>query len=107
MIRNLSMRSKVILAVGVLGICLIAVGNLQAAQTQATELAASSLPGSTITLLPDGTSLVLGGMDSDGHVQGTATSRNPATASASVLPASLIYARAGHTSTVLPNGTVL
>src|SRR5260370_3629670 len=108
MIRNMSTKSKVVLAVGMLGnFLLIAAGSLQAAQPQATELAAASLPGRTLTLLPDGTSLVLGGIDSDGHVRATAMVQNPATASASVVPASVIHARAGHTGTVLANGTVL
>jgi RHS repeat-associated protein len=103
----MSIRSKVVLAVVVLGIGLIAGNRLQAAQNPDIGPASMALSSSTVTPLPDGTVLVLGGMNGDGHVQATAMVRNPATASASSLPTSLIYARAGHTATVLPDGTVL
>jgi RHS repeat-associated protein len=60
---------------------------------------AASLPGQSATVLPDGTSFILGG---------TLVSNSVASArvGSTVLSSSLVHARAWHTSTVLPDGTV-
>src|SRR6266849_9042484 len=109
MIRNMSIRSKIVLTIGMLCISLIAAGNLQAAQNPDIGLTATpaALSGNTVTALPDGALLVLGGMDNSGRVQATAKLQDLTTASASVLPAALNHPRTWHTATVLPDGTVL
>lgn len=107
MANNLKMNAKVVFGIGMLGICLIAAATVQAAQNPDVGAMAAAPSGSTSTVLPDGTVLVLGGMDSNGHVQAQARVQNPVTSSDSVMPASLINHRAWHTATVLPDGTVL
>src|SRR5579863_7398397 len=67
----------------------------------------SELAGSSVTLLPDGRLLVVGGQDGNGQLQGTLSTRQPLTGTVTVLGASLRFPRAAHTATVLPDGTVL
>src|SRR5882724_3289620 len=64
------------------------------------------LPGQTVTLLPNGNWLVLGGEGKKGPI-GTAALINPNTGAITPLNAALSTPRAWHTATVLPDGTVL
>jgi RHS repeat-associated protein len=111
--RNLDMRSlemkaiRTAFSVAILVGCLMGGANLHAAQDTEAGHIAAALPGSTVTKLPDGTVLILGGMDNDNKVQATVTVRVAGTNSVTVLAAHMAVGRAGHTSTVLPNGTVL
>src|SRR5579871_2166266 len=66
----------------------------------------SVLPGQTVTLLPNGNWLILGGEGKKGPV-GTAALANPKTGTVTPLSSALNIARAWHTATVLPDGTVL
>jgi len=63
------------------------------------------LTGQTATLLSDGSWLLVGGQNPDGHVAGTIALRNQQ--GTERLSLELQFARVGHTATVLPNGTVL
>lgn len=58
------------------------------------------------TLLPDGTVLVAGGIDSTGFFVGTAELYDPSTGQWTATGA-MLEIRAGHTATLLPDGTVL
>ena len=60
---------------------------------------AAALPGQSITMLPDGSTLVLGGLTAAG-------SAGRALLNGQVLSKGLQHARAYHTATVLPDGTV-
>jgi RHS repeat-associated protein len=62
--------------------------------------------GQSKTLLPDGHWLILGGEGSQGMVD-TAAIQDAATGAITTLSSHLLHARAWHTATVLPNGTVL
>ncbi|MGH9425425.1 MAG: kelch repeat-containing protein, partial [Terriglobia bacterium] len=62
--------------------------------------------GQTITLLPDGRTLLIGGQRGDGP-QSTVAIRDPRTAETLPLQNRLQYARAWHTATLQPDGTVL
>jgi RHS repeat-associated protein len=66
---------------------------------------AARLPGQTATLLPDGSTLLLGGRGTAGALSAAAV--EPAGGTETPLPSGLGHARYGHTATVLPNGTVL
>ena len=106
--RSLEMRTITIaFSVAILIGCLIGGASLYAAQDTEAGHISDALPGSTATSLPDGSLLILGGMDNNRNVQTSATVRVPGTTSVTVLPAHMAVARAGHTATVLPNGTVL
>jgi RHS repeat-associated protein len=61
--------------------------------------------GATITLLPSGARLVLGGLDQSGKASATGTIGIEGESSSSIVQ--LKFARMGHTATVLPNGKVL
>lgn len=68
--------------------------------------------GHTATLLPDGTVLIVGGQvtpvpPSTNPFTGTAEIYNPGTGSFTLLANGLNYSRAGHTATLLADGTVL
>ena len=67
---------------------------------------ARALPGQTLTLLPDGRWLRLGGQDATG-VQNTAEIWDPRTGATITIPRGLHSQRAWHTATLLPDGTVL
>ena len=67
----------------------------------------SALVGSTRTLLPDGRWLLVGGQDRSGRVQPTLSVVNPTTGEITDLDVSLRYPRAGHPTTVLPDGTAV
>jgi len=60
--------------------------------------------GQSVTLLPDGSTLLLGGFETSGRPSSTAVLRDSSGRDQTL--ASLQTARAGHTATVLPDGTV-
>lgn len=62
------------------------------------------VPGQSVSLLPDGRWMFAGGMGEQGV---TATIELQQDTTKTVLGVSLLYARQGHTATVLPDGTVL
>jgi len=66
----------------------------------------SGLPGQSITLLPDGRFLLIGGDGPHGPLATAAIVNSPSGA-ITTLPAGIHQARAWHTATLLPNGTVL
>src|SRR5262245_41667506 len=72
---------------------------------QSVRAGASTPPGQTSTLLPDGRVLILGGQGAQGPTR-TAVIYDPSTGATTTLT-SLQPARAWHTATVLPDGTVL
>jgi RHS repeat-associated protein len=81
----------------------------EARRPQAARAAAkqtSSPQGPTTTQLPDGRLLLLGGETRAG-VSRSATIVDPASGTKTVLPSSMAVPRAGHTATVLSDGTVL
>ena len=63
------------------------------------------IPGQTVTLLPDGRWLLIGGQGSQGPLA-TVTIQDPGIGSTTALPP-LRQPRAGHSATVLPEGGVL
>jgi hypothetical protein len=63
--------------------------------------------GHTATLLPDGTVLIVGGIDGLGHVLNTAEIYTPGTGLFTLLTATLNNARSFHTATLLADRTVL
>ncbi len=63
--------------------------------------------GQTVTLLPDGRTLLLGGDDDSQHATRAAALRDPATGQRQPLSHHLRYPRSWHSATVLPDGTVL
>ena len=65
-----------------------------------------NLPGQSVTLLPDGRRLLLGGQGTAG-VLGTGVIQDPRTGLSTPLPRPMIQPREFHTATVLPDGTVL
>jgi hypothetical protein len=65
-----------------------------------------ALPGQSLTALPNGGFLLLGGIGRKGSAVSTATIGNPRTGSVTVLRQGLNVARAWHTASVLPDGTV-
>src|SRR6266568_2422906 len=65
-----------------------------------------SLPGQTVSLLPDGTWLVVGGNGEHGPVD-IAAIKSPDASSTTRLQSHLRRSRAWHTATLLPDGTVL
>jgi len=74
--------------------------------TASSPRTAARLPGQSVTLLPDGNWLLLGGEGKNGPVA-TASVNNSKTGTTVTLPHGLGFARAWHTATVLPDGTVL
>src|SRR5207245_687128 len=64
------------------------------------------MPGQSTTLLPDGRWLTAGGLGQSGPGN-QATIRDSIANSSSPLASALARARAWHTATILPNGTVL
>jgi RHS repeat-associated protein len=72
----------------------------------AAPAGANTVPGQTTTLLPDGRWLLLGG-ERGGRASQTAAILDPSTGATMILASSMIVARAGHTATVLADGTVL
>ncbi len=77
------------------------------ARAGSTAENASTLIGSTRTLLPDGRLLIVGGQDRSGHVQPSLSVVSPITGELATLEINLRYPRAGHTTTVLPDGTAV
>jgi RHS repeat-associated protein len=74
--------------------------------TQTPLVPAATPPGQSVTLLPDGSLLLLGGMGKAGPLA-LAQIKPPKSNKAVTLPTSLNVARAWHTATLLPDGTVL
>src|SRR5437016_4929542 len=76
---------------------------------QAQELGSVARRSQSSTLLPDGGILLLGGFDGDGRPLADAVriDRTNQTGKVERLTGRLQVARAGHTATVLPDGTVL
>jgi hypothetical protein len=72
---------------------------------QSVRSGTGTLPGQTLTVLPDGRSLILGGQGSHGPTR-TAVIYDPRTGTNTAL-APLEPARAWHSATVLPDGAVL
>ncbi len=66
----------------------------------------SAPAGQSKTLMPDGRWLIIGGETAKG-VLGAAAIQDSKTGALTRLPSSLLHARAWHTATLLPNGTVL
>lgn len=75
-------------------------------ETQGAAQPAPQIPGQSVTLLPDGRWLLLGGEGGAG-VTGAAEIKDYRTGAATRLPAGLRTPRAGHSATLLPDGTVL
>ncbi len=67
---------------------------------------ADAVPGRSSTLLPDGRLLLLGG-ERSGVSQAAAIVENPRDGAQSLLPGGLRQARAWHSATMLPTGSVL
>ena len=67
----------------------------------------SLAPGQSTTLLPDGRSLLLGGEDSNGGVNGNGVLVDSSSGAQSKIPGKLVIPRSGHTATLLTDGTVL
>ncbi|HKY23088.1 MAG TPA: kelch repeat-containing protein [Vicinamibacterales bacterium] len=109
---TLSNRLSVLLFLGLAGFCLAddsASGLLAAARQQPQPPSStdqSNYDGQTVTQLPDGRQLIVGGSGAKGPVD-TIRVRNPLTGDEAVLPIRLREARTGHTSTVLPDGSVV
>jgi RHS repeat-associated protein len=72
---------------------------------QGSRSSTTALPGQSVTLLPGGRVLVLGGEGPRGATQ-TASVHDPRTGTTTALPP-IDPARAWHSATVLPDGTVL
>lgn len=68
---------------------------------------AAAARGQSVTLLPDGRILLLGGRGKESAPTDTAFMRDPISGAEAQLPASLAIPRQGHTATVLPDGSVL
>jgi RHS repeat-associated protein len=66
---------------------------------------AIKIPGQTSTLLPDGSVLLVGGEGPDGPTTAIAI-QNPQTGKVTPLPLQLQQARAWHSATLLPDGTM-
>jgi RHS repeat-associated protein len=75
-------------------------------QETTAVLAGSTDMGASVTLLPDGRVLVLGG-EGPGGPQATAAVRDPVTGEEMPLAGALYVPRAWHSATVLANGSVL
>src|SRR5437899_5318295 len=70
-------------------------------------VAEQGLRGQSNTALADGSVLMLGGFDSSGTPVQDASLVTASSRQAAKLGTGLTFARAGHTATVLPDGTVL
>lgn len=73
---------------------------------QENQSSVARLPGQSITLLPNGLYLLAGGETESGE-SGVISVRDPRDGSLTSLHAQLTQARAWHSATLLPNGTVL
>lgn len=74
---------------------------------RAQTTAAAQLPGQSATLLPDGSTLLVGGETPGGSPSAAAATFNARTGETTQLGAKLSQARAWHTATTLPDGRVL
>lgn len=80
-------------------------GSVSDALSDYRPVSPATSPGQTATLLPDGRWLLLGG-SADGNAADTAQILDRTTGAPTVLPSHMLQARAWHTATVLPDGTV-
>lgn len=87
-------------------LCLVVAVFAAEPQSAQPGAAAPAAAGQTVTLLPGGSWLLVGGQDSTGHPVATISVRD-AGGNEKQLGASLRFARAWHTATVLPDGSVL
>jgi hypothetical protein len=71
-----------------------------------TSLPAHVLPGQSVTLLPSGQWLLLGGQGKNSTLS-TATIQSPLTGATETLKTGMLFARAWHSATLLPDGRVL
>ncbi len=72
---------------------------------RASDLKVPARPGQSVTVLPDGRRLFLGGFDSTGHPSVDAKLAD-GSGDVQAMSAVLQVPRAGHTATVLPDGTI-
>jgi len=88
--------------------CFAAAKSVKGRRIQPSMTTAESVSslGSTLTLLPDGRTLVTGGQ-SNGKASSAVTIVDPSTGAGATISPRLKLARAWHTATVLPDGTVL
>src|SRR2546428_375679 len=84
----------------------LAVALLSMPSTSGPDVGSSVMAGQTATLLPDGRWLILGGQ-AGGRVLARAAVQDPGSGTIVALPNGLQHARAWHTATTLPDGTVL
>ena len=85
--------------------CLICVSLPLTLNPQSVPFAPSLLPGQSATVLPDGRWLLVGGEALGGGID-TASIWNPRTGLTTQLTVRLKHARAWHSATILPDGTV-
>jgi len=98
---RLSVYVKALAGILILGVALL----LPGARAHPPGAPPAVLPGQTVTLLPDGRWLLIGGQGAHGPLA-TVTIQDPGTGSTTALPP-LRQPRAGHSATVLPEGGVL
>src|SRR2546428_1667371 len=84
----------------------LGVAFLMMPSTPGPDVGISVIAGQTATLLPDGRWLILGGQ-AGGRVLARAAVQDPGSGTIVALPNGLQHARAWHTATTLPDGTVL
>jgi RHS repeat-associated protein len=94
------MRARRILNIVLCVVVLISCELLSTAQTFTSSV------GQARTLLPDGRTLVTGGLDTHGQPSKNIVVQDP-DGSTHILPVQMAAARVGHAATVLPDGTVL
>jgi RHS repeat-associated protein len=80
--------------------------NLLAKRPLQSPTMANSLAGQSVTLLPGGSQLKIGGLESDGVVS-TTVIEDSHSGTFTTIPNALHHARAWHTATTLPDGTIL
>jgi RHS repeat-associated protein len=99
---RLGVRGKTLASLLILGVALL----LPGARAQSPGAPSAVIPGQSVTLLPDGRWLLVGGQGAQGPL-GTASIFDPETTTTTPVTQPLLQARAGHTATVLADGSVL